>query len=78
MAFTSDPEERLCKKPSKADWAVEISFEPREEPICESRLLNELLLVEEVLDVAELLDVLEALLVEEELSEPDNRLVSES
>lgn len=74
MAFTSDPEERLCRKVSKADWAVDMLFEPRAEPICESRLLNELLLVEDVLDVLELLE--ESL--EEELSVADSRLVSES
>jgi hypothetical protein len=66
VVLTREPEERLVRKLSRAVCALLTSPELSAEPICESRLANEVLL--------ELPDVLLA----EEESDVSSKLVSES
>ena len=65
VALTSEPDERLLRKLSNALCAVLTLPEPSADPICESKLENDVLL--------ELLDAL----LDEELSVELSRLVSE-
>lgn len=75
VTFTSEPDERFFRKLSSAVCALWISPVLSADPICESRLLKELLLDEE-LDVELLASVDEVLDVES--PEESNRLLSES
>jgi len=69
VVLTSEPDERLLRKPSNALWAELTSSELSADPICESKLENDV--PPELLEVpVELLD--------EELSVELSRLVSES
>ena len=72
VALTSEPEDRFVRKLSKALCALLTSPELRADPISESRLENDVVLLEllEVLLVDVLLDVV--------LSVEFSRLVSES
>jgi hypothetical protein len=72
VALTSEPDERLLRKLSNALWAELTLPELSADPICESKLENDVLL--ELLE--ELLELVDALL-EEELSVELSRLVSE-
>jgi hypothetical protein len=73
VALTSEPDERLLRKLSSALCAVLTLPELSADPICESKLENDVLL--EVLEeLFKLLDVL----LDEELSVELSRLVSES
>jgi hypothetical protein len=73
VALTSDPDERLLRKLSNALCAVVTLPESSAEPICESKLENDVL--PELLEFP--LEALEVLL-EEELSVELSSLVSES
>lgn len=66
VALTNEPDERLLRKLSNALWAESTLPELSADPICESKLENDVLL--------ELLEVL----LDEELSVELSRLVSES
>ncbi len=72
VALTREPDERLLRKLSNTLWAELTWPELSADPICESKLENDVLL--ELLE--ELLELVDALL-EEELSVELSRLVSE-
>lgn len=73
VALTSEPEDRLVKKLSRAVCALVTSPVPSAEPISESRLENDVLLPELLL-----LDALLVVASVAELSDELSRLVSES
>lgn len=78
VALTSEPEDRLVKKLSRAVCALVTSPVPSAEPISESRLENDVLLPEVLLLEVLLLDALVLVASVAELSDELSRLVSES
>ena len=77
-ALTSEPEERLVRKLSRASWAVVTFPEPSAEPICASRSLNDVALLELLAVLVLVVDALDELEELDELLEESSRLVKES